>query len=140
MSRSTTTASSATFTESDSRNSSLEGLSKSSTKRSERNDSLSSDPSRRFSDTNKTSSSFTAVHKWQSEHSSQTVPTGKDGVEGKEDKVYEDEYDDESRLTMVGGNRYTEGGRNVYTECGRHGDEWLFNPITEALKSTFKKK
>ena len=28
---------------------------------------------------------------------------------------------------------------NVHTQCGRHSDEWLFGPITAAVKSVFKK-
>ncbi len=88
-------------------------------------------------------------------HTSSTTTTTKEGRPSKEslesgpiddDDDDDDNYDDdheeeeeEQKPTMTK-RHSTLGHTNVYTECGRHGDDWLFGGISDAVKTVFGKK
>lgn len=66
--------------------------------------------------------------------------TAVDDDENYEDDHHSETYESEEeqmvepKATMT--KRQSNPGRtNVYTECGRHGDDWLLKPITDAAKS-----
>jgi hypothetical protein len=155
MAQSSTLSSSAPSTASDSRNSSLspttsnstscfpEGLSKSLTRQSEPpqfperslGDLLSSNQSRRFSDSHKHSHGATdmiACQKEHSQHSTISAPAG---------RGEEEEEEEEERRTVIKRHLH-HSHTNVYTECGRHCDDWLFGgfSVTKTVKRMFGRR
>ena len=50
------------------------------------------------------------------------------------DEQKEDEEEKEEQKPSIT-KRHSTGHANVYTECGRHGDDWLFGGISDAVKT-----
>jgi hypothetical protein len=102
-----------------------------------KNDPSTSTPSRTFSESYSSPSGTTnnvATGKRLSQLSLRRDATGDE----QEDDEYKSDEDDKKPTVTKRHSHHSH--TNVHTECGRHGDEWLFGPITEAVKSVFKKK
>ena len=67
---------------------------------------------------------------------------GDDDDDDNNDETYEEIYEEaekEEPTPKITKRHSSSGHVNVYTECGRHGDDWLFGGIADAVKSAFKK-
>jgi hypothetical protein len=50
-------------------------------------------------------------------------------------EMHEEEEEVEEHKPPISKRNSSSSHVNVYTECGRHGDDWLFGGITDAVKT-----
>lgn len=55
--------------------------------------------------------------------------------DNNDDESFEDEEQEADPKPTITKRHSSSSHTNLYTECGRHGDDWLFGGITDAVKS-----